>query len=109
MESMSIGESIRKIRKAKNIKSKDLAKKLNIAPSTLSSYENNKNLVSLAMLDKIAQVLNVPIESIINNVSETNSLNSETIKDFFEQLVQCDSSKSAELLIELNNIYLRHQ
>ena len=109
MESMSIGESIRKIRKAKNIKSKDLAKKLNIAPSTLSSYENNQNNVSISILDRIAKALNVPMEFIINGVSETNSLNSETIKDFFEQLVQCDSSKSAELLIELNNIYLKHQ
>lgn len=38
---MSLGSQLKKIRKSRNYKLKDVAKELNIAKSTLCEYENN--------------------------------------------------------------------
>lgn len=102
---MNIGKNIKEIRKAKNIKSKDLAKKLNIAPSTLSSYENNKNNVSIEMLKKIAQVLNVPTDLITNGIHKELKKyytfkdivkNNESIQNYYSELHHLQDIQYAE-------------
>ena len=52
---MTVGSNIKKARK--NIKQADLAERLGVDTSTISRWENDKNVPGAAMLKKIAEVL----------------------------------------------------
>lgn len=64
----TIGENIKRARKAKKMMSKDLAKKLGIVASTLTGYEKGTNNISIENIKKISKVLNVPLDLLINGV-----------------------------------------
>lgn len=58
---MSVGKNIKLFRINANLKQKELAKKVGIKDSYLSSIENEKKEPSLSLLKKISEVLDVPI------------------------------------------------
>lgn len=60
-EIIQIGSKIKKIRRKKGIKQKDLAKKINIPVSTLSNYENNYREPDYKTILNIANALKVSI------------------------------------------------
>jgi len=62
---MRIGEAIRKIRKIKGIKQRDLAMMCEISQTYLSQIENNKKTPSIDILDKIGLKLGIPIPVIL--------------------------------------------
>lgn len=64
----TIGENIKRARKAKKMMSKDLAKKLGIVASTLTGYEKGTNNISIENIKKISKVLNVPLDLLVNGV-----------------------------------------
>lgn len=58
---MAVGKNIKLFRINANLKQKELAEKVGIRVSYLSSIENEKKEPSLSLLKKISEKLNVPM------------------------------------------------
>lgn len=63
---IKIGDCIKYERKKKGIRQKDLAPMLGIYRTTLSNYESNRVVPSLAMIQLIADKLSVPFHKLTN-------------------------------------------
>ena len=61
----TIGDNIRRIRKDKGIKQRELAKKLGVAYQNLSGWERGVRQPSTKYLSKIAEALGVNVESLL--------------------------------------------
>lgn len=59
--SMEMADKIRKIRKKYGLSQEDLAKKLKMAASSISSWERGANKPMMDKLEKMAEMFNVPI------------------------------------------------
>lgn len=73
---MSIGSKVRKYREAKGFSQDDLAFRLDVAQTTISSIESDKSIPNSILLNKIAQELEVNINDILDD-SKTNISNVE--------------------------------
>lgn len=60
-----LGEKIKRLRNSQNMTQTELAERLNITKSTVSSYENDSRLPSYDVLIKMAQLFNVTIDSLL--------------------------------------------
>lgn len=63
---MSFGENLRTLIEEKDITQKELAKQLNIAPSTLGSYVQNTREPDFSTLKMIAAYFNVSIDYLLD-------------------------------------------
>jgi len=61
---MNIGNNLKLLRTQKQISQKELAKTLGITHNYLSMVENNAKKPSLSLLEKISEVLGVPLYSL---------------------------------------------
>ena len=77
---MNVGKNIAKFRKEKKLTQEELAKKINVSPKTISSYENNHNLPNIEILISLSQELGVSINEILG----INEENSKEIKNKYE-------------------------
>ncbi|EKN68973.1 transcriptional regulator [Schinkia azotoformans MEV2011] len=76
-----IGKRIQTIRKEKGLSLSDLAAKAGIAKSYLSSIERDiQSNPSVQFLEKIAAVLDISVQSLINAGANEDSLDPEWIK-----------------------------
>ena len=66
---MLVGENIRLIREKKKITQEELAKKIGVSRQAICMWEKNKRGISLSILTKIAEVLDVPLSRIIGGVN----------------------------------------
>lgn len=64
---MTLGEKIRKARINKGLTQSRLAQILGISNSTLNKYENNTLRPNVYILEKIAKVLDIPIQYFFEN------------------------------------------
>ena len=64
---MGIGESIRRNRKEKGLTQSQLAEKMGVKTATISKYEKGIVVPPLKQLQKISEVLGVPIDSILKD------------------------------------------
>jgi len=71
---MKIGTIIKNIRKSKRIKQKDLALKLGISNSYLSSIENDKREPSMKLTKALANHLEIPLGYFFIKAYDENSL-----------------------------------
>ncbi|WP_426485294.1 helix-turn-helix domain-containing protein [Flavobacterium sp. 2] len=67
---MNIGELIRKIRLAKDIKSVVIYEKLGISQSTYSKIENNKYKIDIKILKEISTILSTDLTTLIGEEKE---------------------------------------
>lgn len=79
---MELYEKIRNIREDKDIKQKEMAKFLNMQPSTYNAYEKGKRTISAELLRNICIFLNVSSDELLDLQINNSycSLNSENIK-----------------------------
>lgn len=61
---MSIGDNIKRERKKVRVKQSELAEELQTDISTISRWENNKNLPNAETITKIAHKLNIPVSAL---------------------------------------------
>lgn len=61
---VTIGENIRKYRKAKGLTQTELAKKLGTTQFVITNYERGRNNPTAAKLPEIAKALGVPLEAL---------------------------------------------
>ena len=72
---MNIGERIKEARLNTKMTQDDLAKELNVSRSTVANWESGRNNPDVESLIKIADILNVPIKSLLKeNGSILNKL-----------------------------------
>ena len=82
-----IGKNIYLLRKEKGLTLSELAERANIAKSYLSNMERNINQnPSIHIIEKIAQVLDVDLETLINGkITKTQEIDTEWI-DLIEEI-----------------------
>ncbi|AZU63766.1 helix-turn-helix domain-containing protein [Neobacillus mesonae] len=102
-----IGERIAKIRKQKGYTLTELAEKTNISKSYLSNMERNLNQnPSLAIIKRIAKVLDVDMMTLLKNGTDQNSLHhiekewAEFILELKDMGVEKEQLKQYKTLIE---------
>ncbi len=80
---MNIGDNIKKLRELKNYTQKSMADMLEISQKTYSNIENSGNNITVELLEKVAKVLNVSFnkilelnaDAILNNHHQNGGLN----------------------------------
>lgn len=95
---MSIGSKVRKYREAKGFSQEDLAFRLDVAQTTISSIESDKSIPNSILLNKIAKELDVNINDILNDeITIINSNNGEHSTGYAAYIV---NHQLSEKLIE---------
>ena len=62
MEVYDFGLRLKELREAKNLSQKDVAKRLNVVPSTISGYESNTVTPSLEQFTRMAILYNTSLD-----------------------------------------------
>lgn len=62
---MNFGNILKKIRQDNNLTQEELAKKIDTSRSNIANYENNKNMPSVDILDKLSKMFNVSIDYLL--------------------------------------------
>ncbi len=108
---MSIGTKVKRFREAKGLSQDDLALRLDVAQSTISSIESDKNIPNSLLLSNIARELDINMnelfddERTINNVYDNNDKvaigfgnnNTFTVGGLSEKLVELYEERVKEL------------
>lgn len=92
---MDFGNILKKIRQDNNLTQEELAKKIDTSRSNIANYENNKNMPSIDILDKLSKIFNVSTDyllgkSDIRNYSDIKRLN---VQDFAVNNSNYDNNK----------------
>ena len=69
---MSFGNILKKIRIENNLTQEELAKKIKTSRSNIANYENDKNMPSLDILNKLSLVFNVSTDFLLGKEAKTN-------------------------------------
>ncbi|AZV45250.1 transcriptional regulator [Peribacillus asahii] len=100
---MIIGARVKKLRQEKKISMTELAEKAGVAKSYLSSLERNlQTNPSIQFLEKIAAVLDVPIDALLFDKPNRESLDSEWLKIVEEAMKSGVSKQQFREFIEFN-------
>lgn len=95
---MTLGNAIKLIRTARNIKQRELASKVNVSPNYLSMIEANRRTPSITFLKKLALKLRVPAGLFLLWADGDTS-----------NLSQRQIDQVRELLVRIQAIYLSDQ
>ncbi len=74
---MNFGEILKNLIEENNLTQKELAKRLNLAPSTLGGYVQGLREPDYSTLKLLANYFNVSIDYLLNNYSGSSSTNNE--------------------------------
>ena len=77
---LTLGEKIKKIRIANNLKQSELAEMLFVSEKTISSWENNRTVPDLNMIYKISDYFKKSFYCLINDDYDTENTNEIEIK-----------------------------
>ena len=77
---LTLGEKIKKIRIANNLKQSELAEMLFVSEKTVSSWENNRTIPDLNMIYKISDYFKKSFYCLINDDYDTENTNEIEIK-----------------------------
>ncbi len=75
MSNKTLGEMISSLRKEKNMTQNDLAEKMNVTDKAVSKWERNLSCPDVNSIPKLAEVLDVSVEELLN--SQTKQENSQ--------------------------------
>ena len=91
-----IGERVKQARLARGLSQADLAEKLNMSVTYLSKIENGRNVMSITVLVKISDALNVSTDWLLRN--ETHRSQECTMAELEELCKDCNSTELNALL-----------
>ena len=69
---MSFGKNLKEIRQKNNLTQEELAKKINTSRSNIANYENDKNMPSVDILEKISQLFDCSIDYLLGKSNSSN-------------------------------------
>jgi len=75
---MSFGTILKKLRQDKNLTQDELAKKIDTSRSNIANYENDKNMPSVDILEKLAKLFNCSTDFLLG---KSNIKNPEELKN----------------------------
>lgn len=79
MLNKTLGEMISSLRKEKNMTQNDLAKKMNVTDKAVSKWERNLSCPDVNSIPKLAEVLSVSAEELLNAQTKQDSSKVEDI------------------------------
>lgn len=103
------GARLRTLRKERKITMKELGKKLSLAESTISGYENGTRKPDLDTLDKIADFFDVSVDFLLDRTNIRNPLDLDdeeqfikwakdsTTGAFFSEILESEEAELEEL------------
>ncbi|MGE7763764.1 helix-turn-helix domain-containing protein [Peribacillus sp. NPDC096540] len=98
-----IGERVKKLREEKKMSMTELADKAGVAKSYLSSLERNlQTNPSIQFLEKISAVLNIPVDALLYDVPNKESLDTDWMKIVEEAMNSGVSKQQFREFIEFN-------
>lgn len=62
---MSFGSNLKKIRQNSDLTQEELAKRINTSRSNIANYENDKNMPSIDILEKLSEIFNCSIDYLL--------------------------------------------
>ena len=83
-----IGKQIKALRKSKHITQTELSEYLNVGQSTLANFENEKRMIPVDIIIKLATYFNVSTDYLLG-ISPTSTSFSEGV--YYEQLTEDES------------------
>jgi len=96
---MELGESIKNLRKKRELKQFELAKSCGISQTYLSQIENDKKIPSLGILELIGKHLNIPPEIILFISIDFNSV-PENKREIFKKVYPSIKALVTEYFME---------
>lgn len=72
---MSFGKILKNLRQENDLTQEELAKKINTARSNIANYENDKNMPSIDILEKISKFFDVSIDYLLGKTDKRNNDN----------------------------------
>lgn len=69
---MSFGNNLKKIRQENEMTQEELAKKINTSRSNIANYENDKNMPSIEILNKLSEIFNCSIDYLLGKSDVRN-------------------------------------
>lgn len=72
---MSFGKILKNLRQENDLTQEELAKKINTARSNIANYENDKNMPSIDILEKISKFFDVTIDYLLGKTDKRNNDN----------------------------------
>lgn len=69
---MSFGNNFKKIRQENEMTQEELAKKINTSRSNIANYENDKNMPSIEILNKLSEIFNCSIDYLLGKSDVRN-------------------------------------
>ena len=107
MNKQKIGEFIGEIRKEKNMKQEELAESLDVTPKTVSRWETGKYMPDLSLFTKIADVLDIGVNELIQGERIIGRKNKNSIE--IEAKLEIDKEKYEELISTFNKENSKHK
>ncbi len=74
MNNLEIGQKLKSIRKARNLKQCDVANKLNLSKSAVCNIESGRRSLTLATLEKFADFYKIDVSTITNEFNTKNEV-----------------------------------
>ena len=99
---MSFGSRITQARKEKNMSQDALAKALDATPTTIGRYERNEVKPSIEMANKIASVLEVSLDYLAGN--STDTLKDKTMVERLEKILNLNAKDKEYILFALDSM-----
>ncbi|USK80225.1 helix-turn-helix domain-containing protein [Peribacillus frigoritolerans] len=98
-----IGERVKKLREEKKMSMTELADKAGVAKSYLSSLERNlQTNPSIQFLEKISSVLNIPVDALLYDAPNKDTLDNDWMKIVEEAMNSGVSKQQFREFIEFN-------
>ncbi|OLY91206.1 Transcriptional regulator, contains XRE-family HTH domain [Cnuella takakiae] len=82
---MQLGDVIASFRRRKRIDQKGMAAQLGISVSYLSQIENSNKMPSGKLLNKISEVLGIPVTTLLFETMDKSSFNDPEIQELFNR------------------------
>jgi len=78
-----VGDQIRKLRKKKGIRQRDMARRLGVSQTHISMIENNKSGISMNLLEEVCNLLDADLLLLERDIDEriTQAVNRELFGD----------------------------
>ena len=86
MENKNIGSIISTLRKEKNMTQSELANKMNVTDKAVSKWERNISCPDINSIPKLAEILDVSVEELLNAKGKNNNTNINNIIDIKTKL-----------------------
>ena len=107
---MSLGDNIRNLRLRKNLKQDELAKKAGVSRLMLGKYERGKALPSAETLQKLAVILGVSTDSLLNmdDSGTMYDLTDKELAKYLKEIEQMSEEEKAHVKYLLDAVIIKH-